>query len=204
MQESYQKLTDFWRAQASLSEDQIASIASLFHPINLDKKQHFVHAGDIPQHLGFVVSGILCLYYVNQQGDEFTKSFCIENEFVGAFSALLLREPSSLFIQALEPTCLLLVNFAEYQERTSQDLVWQTLNRMLFEGLFIKKEKRERQLLLDDAVTRYRCFLEEYPGLESRVKQYHIASYLGITPVSLSRLRRQYKKLSYANDNHNT
>jgi CRP-like cAMP-binding protein len=69
----------------------------------------------------------------------------------------------------------------------------QQLNCKIAESLFIKKERREATLLLDDAKTRYLNFLEEYPGLETRLKQYHIASYLGITPVSLSRVRAQLK-----------
>lgn len=66
---------------------------------------------------------------------------------------------------------------------------WETLGRKLAEGLYIKKEMKERLLLMNTAEERYLQFLKEFPGLEKRVPQYHIASYLGITPVSLSRIR---------------
>jgi CRP-like cAMP-binding protein len=141
-----------------------------------------------------VVSGLLRLYYIDANGNEFIKSFCVENEIVAAYSALLLHEPSRLFIQALEPSTLLVADFAEYQAVSAQHACWQMVNSRIAETLFIKKEKREAALLLDDAETRYRAFLAEYPQLEQRVKQHHIASYLGITPVSLSRIRARLRR----------
>ena len=68
-------------------------------------------------------------------------------------------------------------------------LRWERLGRLLTEQLYIKKEQREAEFLLDDAPTRYRNFQKQYPGLEDRLPQYHVASYLGITPVALSRIR---------------
>jgi CRP-like cAMP-binding protein len=131
------------------------------------------------------------LYYRDARGTEWTKAFCLAGTVVAAYSALLRGEPSRLSIQALEPSTLLVADFDSYQTLTAEHPCWQIVNRKLAEGLFIKKEQRESELLLDDASTRYQNFLDEYPGLEARVKQYHIASYLGITPVSLSRIRAQ-------------
>jgi CRP-like cAMP-binding protein len=131
------------------------------------------------------------LYYLDATGTEWTKSFCVAGNVVAAYSALLRGEPSRLYIQALEPSTLLIADFAAYQTLTLEHPCWQIVNCKLAESLFIKKEQRESELLLDDAPTRYQKFLDEYPGLEARVKQYHIASYLGITPVSLSRIRAQ-------------
>jgi CRP-like cAMP-binding protein len=132
-------------------------------------------------------------YYVDRDGNEYTKSFCAENSFVAAYSALLLEQPSRLFIQALEDTKLLIADYSAYRVLSENHACWQALNCKIAEFLFIKKEKRESALLLDDAKTRYLSFQEEYPGLETRIRQHHIASYLGITPVTLSRIRTQLK-----------
>ena len=122
-----------------------------------------------------------------------TMSFCAENVFVAAYSALLMKQPSRLFIQALEDTKLLVADYSVYRSLSESQAGLQRLNCRIAEFLFIKKERRESALLLDDAKTRYLSFLEEYPGLEARLKQHHIASYLGVTPVTLSRIRAQLK-----------
>lgn len=177
----------------TLPEDEAIKAAQLFQVCSLKRGEFFVRAGDVPKNIGVIISGILRLYYIDCNGNEYTKSFCIENSFVAAYSALLLKQPSRLSIQALEDTKLLTVDYATYRSLSENHTCWQNLNCKIAETLFIKKEKRESALLLDDAKTRYLSFQAEYPGLEARLKQHHIASYLGITPVTLSRIRAQLK-----------
>jgi CRP-like cAMP-binding protein len=181
------------RSLVTLTECEAIEVVRLFQTLTLNQNDFWIRAGEIPQTIGFVVSGILRLYCADAKGNEFTKSFCAENSFVAAYSALLLKQPSHLFIQALEDTRLLVADYSTYRSLSESSLSLQQLNCRIAEFLFIKKERREATLLLDDAKTRYLNFLEEYPGLENRLKQYHIASYLGITPVSLSRVRAQLK-----------
>jgi CRP-like cAMP-binding protein len=181
------------RSLVTLTECEAIEVVSLFQTLTLNQNDFWVRAGETPQTIGFIVSGILRLYCADTKGNEFTKSFCAENSFVAAYSALLLKQPSHLFIQALEDATLLVADYSTYRSLSESHLSLQRLNCRIAEFLFIKKERREATLLLDDAKTRYLNFLEEYPGLEARLKQYHIASYLGITPVSLSRVRAQLK-----------
>jgi CRP-like cAMP-binding protein len=181
------------RSLIDLPDDEAIEAANLFQPSCLKRGEFFVRAGEIPKAIGIVISGILRLYYVDAEGNEYSKSFCAENSFVAAYSALLLQQPSRLFIQALEDTKLLVADYAAFRSLSETHPCWQTLNCKIAELLFIKKEKRESALLLDDATTRYLSFQAEYPGLETRIKQHHIASYLGITPVSLSRIRAQLR-----------
>jgi CRP-like cAMP-binding protein len=181
------------RSLVSLSEREANQTAYLFQTHNLHRDEFFIRAGDVPQTIGLVISGILRLYYVTPDGKEFTKSFCVENSFVAAYSALLLKQPSRLFIQALEDTKLLSANYSTYRSLCESLVSLKQLNCKITESLFIKKERRESALLMDDAQTRYLNFLKEYPGLETRLKQHYVASYLGITPVTLSRIRTQLK-----------
>ncbi len=161
---------------------------------HLKKGEYFQQAGERPNKFGFVISGILRLYYTNGSGDEFNKNFCVENDFVAAYSALLQNRVSRLSIQAMEETTLLVIGYKDYLQLFNQHLCWQILGRKIAENLFIKKEEKESQFLLDSAETRYLKFLKEYPDLEVRIKQYHIASYLGITPVALSRIRTKLRR----------
>ncbi len=181
------------RSLIQLTEGEAAQAVCLFQTHTLNRSEFFVRAGDVPQAIGFVLSGILRLYYVDSDGNESTKSFCAENSFVAAYSALLMRQPSRLFIQALEDAKLLIADYSTYRSLAESQMSLQQLNCKIAESLFIKKERRESAFLLDDAKTRYLSFLEEYPGLEARLKQYHIASYLGMTSVTLSRIRTHLK-----------
>ena len=187
------QLITILRSLINLPEDEAIKATNLFKIYTLERGDFFVHAGDVPKTIGFVISGILRLYYVDRDGNEYTKSFCAENSFVAAYSALLLQQPSRLFIQALEDTKLLIADYSAYRVLSENHACWQALNCKIAEILFIKKEKRESALLLDNAKIRYLSFQEEYPGLETRIRQHHIASYLGITPVTLSRIRAQLK-----------
>jgi len=186
----YHRFINVLQSITPLPDHQMEKLVKIFRPSSLSVGQFFMQAGEIPTQIGFVVSGLMRLYYVNSAGVEFTKAFCPENHFVAAYSALLLNQPARFFIEALEDTSLLVADYQAYHQLCAEHDCWQTINHRLVEGLFIKKEKREAELLLDDATTRYQTFLAEYPDLENRVKQYHIASYLGISPVSLSRIRK--------------
>ncbi|WP_066377112.1 MULTISPECIES: Crp/Fnr family transcriptional regulator [unclassified Anabaena] len=191
---AYLQLSKVLQNLVEIPTDEIAKLSRVFQPLTLKNGDFLMRAGEIPSQIGFVVSGILRLYYVNSAGTEFTKSFCPENHFVTAYSALVLNQPAKFFIEALEDSLLLVVDYSQYVQLCAVHSCWQTINHKLVEALFIKKEKREAELLLDDATTRYQNFLKEYPNLENRVKQYHIASYLGISPVSLSRIRKNLQQ----------
>ena len=190
----YEQLHQVIRSFTAIPEAEWTKARQLFQPVVLQKGSFFVRAGEVPKSLGFVVSGLLRLFYIDDDGAEFNKSFSAENGFVAAYSGLLLQEPSRLFVDALEDSELLVADYAAYQVLAEGHPCWQIINRKIAENLFIKKEKRESELLLDSATTRYMRFRAEYPALVDRLKQYHIASYLGITPVALSRIRRQTEK----------
>jgi CRP-like cAMP-binding protein len=190
----YQQLFHVLRSLTEIPDSETDKLINIFHPVKLTAGENFIQAGEVPKTIAFILSGLLRLYYLDNSGKEFTKSFCLSNEFIASYSALLLKKPSRLFIEALEDTNLLVADYTNYQKLTQEHQSWQIVNLKLTQALFIKKEKRESELLLDHATTRYLNFLTEYPQLETRVKQYHIASYLGITAVSLSRIRATLKQ----------
>jgi len=94
-------------------------------------------------------------------------------------------------VQALEDASLLVVDYHRWQNLYRSHTCWMNLLFVLIEKGYMKKEARERELLIFSAEERYRSFLSEYPDLEKRIKQHLIASYLGITPVALSRIRKE-------------
>jgi CRP-like cAMP-binding protein len=160
-------------------------------PIKLKKGQHFVKIGDVPDKMGFIISGIFRVYYNTEQGDERTLIFRGENRFLSAYRSVLESEPSGYGMQALEPSFLICMHLKEYKRLLTESNCWSNVSRQYIEDLFIEKEQREKELFALDATSRYLSFRKRYPDVERRVSQYHVASYLGITPQALSRIRKR-------------
>lgn len=173
----------------SIPEAEFQALHALFSPTTLEKGDFFAQQGRRETHIGFLESGIMRAFYSNAEGTEYNKTFFTANNFVGAYTALVSGQPNQINIQALAP-CRLWV--AEYQEITAlfdQYVRVERLCRRLAELFYISKEKREIEKVMLDAAARYALFRTEYPDLENQIPQYHIASYLGVTPTQLSRIR---------------
>ncbi|MDF3821156.1 Crp/Fnr family transcriptional regulator [Leptospira sp. 96542] len=143
----------------------------------------------------FVFSGVLKEYYLTDKGNEYIKSFNFAGDFTGSYYDLLSKQPSTCSIRAITNCELAVAKFSEFRKLFSKHIVWERLGRIFAENLFLKKAKREYELLALDAEERYNLLLKSKPGIEMLVPQYQIASYLGITPVSLSRIKSKRKSL---------
>ncbi len=151
----------------------------------------FISAGQVPQKFAFVFKGLFRYFYTDKAGNELTKALILENSIISSYSAMLYQTPSHFCIEALEDSEFLEINYHKWLELQPQSRFWDKFLIKALEKGYVTKEKRERDLLLLDATTRYYDFLEEFPGLEKRVTQQIIASYLGIKPESLSRIRKK-------------
>ena len=158
-------------------------------PVNIGG--FFIGAGETPEKIAFVLEGLFRYVYTSDKGVEFTKAIMPENNFISSYSAMVLRNPSYFSVEALENSRVLEISWAAFSRLLETDIFWVKFLLKFIEKGYIIKEKRERDLLLLDAETRYRNFLTEFPGMEQRVKQGIIASYLGIQPETLSRIRRK-------------
>lgn len=173
------------------SPEKVEELLSMGQVVDIRQDDFFIRKGDVPRKLGFVISGLFRYYYLSDHGDEYTKSLILENNFISSYSAMISENPSHFFIQALEPSKVLNIPFSKLTELLESDPYWVKFVLRFLEKGFITKEKRERELLLLSAEQRYLHFLDEYPGLNKRVKQTIIASYLGIKPESLSRIQKK-------------
>ena len=156
------------------------------------KGQLFICPGEIPKKFAFVKSGLFRYYYLDIEGKESTKAFIESGSFIASYSAMITGGPSLLYIEALEDSIIYEVQFQDWLALRQQHKCWNELLVYMLEKAFVIKETREREFLQLDAEQRYQNFRKNFPNLESRVRQHHIASYLGITAVSLSRLRKQH------------
>jgi CRP-like cAMP-binding protein len=189
----YEQLFNFFHLLTDVPNAELEKITNIFSKENLKAGDFFIQGGEVPTKLGFVVSGILRLFYINEFGIEITKSFCTKNNFVTVYSSLLLNQPSRVFIDVLEDAHLLVVNYDDYKRLAFGNPCWNIINLKLAQGFLINKERRESELLLDDEATRYIRFLNDYPGLENRIQTDYIASYLGMTSESLNQIRSEFR-----------
>ena len=159
------------------------------HPLKLKKNEYFIRAGDFEHRIGFMVNGLIKYFYICPDGADYIRYFCQGNQFVSAYSSLATGDSSAYFIQCLEDTTMVYFEYSVLNELISANPVYGVIISKIQEYSLLLAEKRERSLILDDAKTRYMDFLKDFPGMEKNFKQYDIASYLGITPVALSRIR---------------
>lgn len=157
--------------------------------------EDFIKIGQICNHIAFLEKGITRVYYIIE-GKEITSYFnCeIRNQFVCSFSSFLKRETSYEAIQAIQDTQLLLLHFNDLQQLYQQGSNFQKLGRLIAEHNYLLSIDRIRSLQFEQASDRYENFIKIYPQLINQIPHHFIASYLGVTPESLSRIRKKAVK----------
>lgn len=179
------------RSYTDLSAKAELAWSSLLRPRRYAKDETFIRAGDVPTMYAFVVEGLLCQHCVGRDGDPVIKYFFPENRIAASVSATLLGKPSLFSITAIEDSTVLEYDFVAFKAlvREFPDVAAFYIGYMERHWI-IEKEPGEIAFRHDDAMQRYVDFIRSEPELHKRLKQHHIAAWLGITPESLSRLRK--------------
>lgn len=159
--------------------------------IEASKGEVLMRPGDDPRVSGLVLSGATREYYVMPDGTERTRGFALPGQTYGSLSDALSQRPSRVFVRAEVKMSALQVDWADVEALARGSLEWERLASNLVRQLYLRKSLREYELLGLDAMGRYLSLREHSPALEATVSQAAIATYLGITPVHLSRLRRK-------------
>jgi CRP-like cAMP-binding protein len=152
------------------------------------KGQSFAKIGGTSHEVGFVIEGLLKIYYLDFDGKVAIRNFCAEDSLVCPYSSVLSGTPSNVEIEAVEPSKLLVFKYSHISKGFGRHACWEELGRKIAETNYILRERREYQLLTQDAATRYASFQSDFKALHGRLTQNDIASYLGISYVSLSRI----------------
>lgn len=155
----------------------------------VEKGEYIVQEGDRANRIYFIISGLFRVYCISDNGDERIHVFRSENEFLSAYSSFLEDKPSEYSIQAIERSRVYYISITDYNNLVKEDAYWELLSGRYTKKLFLEKEIREKAFLTEDATTRYLNFVDDYSKIEKRITNNQIASYLGITPVALSRIR---------------
>ncbi len=175
-----------------MNEQEAARLLSFARPLTLTPRTCLWHAGDRPDLLVRVEQGLLRAKVVLADGREYIKEFYWEGDEFIDFHHLLSREPARYSVEALEPCRLQLFNLGDLRQLSC----WSAWYHHLLAVQLRIKEEKELLLLTESPQARYQHFLQRFPELDARVPDHQIAAYLGITPISLSRIRKRLKDLN--------
>ena len=191
MEPKFDRLRAHIQRRITLTEEEFAHAATFFRPKKLRRRQFLLQEGEVCRAIAFVVRGCLRWYSVDDKGEEHVVQFAIEDWWISDPYSALTGEPSKSYIDALEDSDILLLE-RDAEEKLLQEIPkFERLFRLLLENRFVATQRRINESLSVSAEERYLNFLKTYPNIAGRVPQNQIASYLGITAQSLSRIRKE-------------
>ena len=162
--------------------------AGLLEPLELERNAFLIREGARVHFCYLLTEGIVRVFY-DKDGNEYNKTFFIPGMFPTPLTALLTDMPCALSFQALVPSHLIRFSYKAFRNLFDAHRCLETLMLRIMEREWINKERHDIHMVTQDATANYLIFRKEYPELEREIPQYHIASYLGITPIQLSRIR---------------
>ena len=183
----YKKITDI----ISISEEEFNFCKTLFLPKKLRKRQYLLQEGDVCKYNTFVSKGLLRSYTIDNKGTEHILQFGFEGWWIGDIYSFLTEKPSLFNIEALEACELLLITRPSWELLLNKIPSFERYFRILIQNNLIATQKRLMGTLSESAEEKYTNLINDFPGCLQRVPQHMIASYLGITRETLSRIRSQ-------------
>jgi CRP-like cAMP-binding protein len=180
---------------SALSDEEWNWLVSQLQTQSFDAGNDLFYPGSSDAGLHFIQQGLVRYYYSNEEGIERNHGFAAENNLVGCFPVFAGFETCPLTVQALEQTRTLYIPSDIVRQFSDRHPCWAQFQMRLMAHVALRKSDREKTLLLDSPEKRYLSFLDNFSEIVNRVPQYHIASYIGITPVALSRIRARINRV---------
>ncbi|MCX8534130.1 Crp/Fnr family transcriptional regulator [Chryseobacterium luquanense] len=187
------ELTNYILQFGNLNQQQIDFILSKAAEISLRKDEYFSEAGKIPKQVGFILEGVVRFCYYNNKGLEITHHFIDENNFVSDQQNFETQIVATDYIEAVTDCKLLVFSKKDWDEIGNTIVGWHAITNLIQKNCLLKTIERRSPLVSEDATTRYLTFIEKFPALVNRIPLSYVASYLGITQQSLSRIRKNIR-----------
>lgn len=179
------------KEKISISKEEFDFCKTLFIPKKLRKRQYLLQEGDVCRYTSFVEKGMLRTFTVDEKGNEPILQFSMEGWWISDLYSFLTDEPSRYNIEALEDCELLLITKENWDVLLEKIPAFERYFRILIQNNLIATQRRLMSSLSETAEEKYTQLINNFPGCIQRVPQHMIASYLGITPETLSRIRSQ-------------
>jgi CRP-like cAMP-binding protein len=187
---AFQKLKSFIDQLIRVTDDEWAAHKSLLRHEQVERGGFLLRPGQVCERVSFVAGGLVRSYKTIRDQD-CTMFFAFTGDYVTDYSSFLTRTPSDTYLQALEPTDVVHLYYGDMQTGYEQYPVWQKYGRLIAEHIYILLAQRTNQLQTLSPEELYQTMLKETPRILEQVPQHYIASYLGIQPESLSRIRKR-------------
>jgi CRP-like cAMP-binding protein len=178
---------------AHLTQQQVDLIKSKGVFKEIKKEKYFQEAGKIPREVAFLTEGIVRICYYNNKGDEITKYFIDENNLIVDINSYHQNIPSSAYIQAITDCKFIVFSKEAMRELSMTILIWDDMLNKIISKALVEKVNKISPMLAEDATERYLSFFTKFPTLANRIPLSYLASYLGITQSSLSRIRKNIR-----------
>lgn len=177
-----------------VDEEHYEEFCSHLHETVYKKSDFFLKEGEECQYLGFLKTGFMRTFYINEAGEDVNFNFHFDNYFFTDYESILCHTRSKMNIKAVKDSEVLLLHKNDLQNLYKKDAYWQEFGRKMTEVIYLNAKKRIEELLYYSPEKRYNKLLKENPKIFQLVAQKHIASYLGVKPQSLSRIRNRTLK----------
>ncbi|WP_348824820.1 Crp/Fnr family transcriptional regulator [Flavobacterium aestuarii] len=187
------QLVEYILQFGNLNQQQLDLIQSKATKREIRKDGYFSEAGKISMEVGFIIDGIMRVCYYDNKGEEITKYFIEENNLVVDLVSFDNSICSSCYVQAVTDCKLIVFSKSDWQELLDTIIGWDTIVHKIISKALIQKVARRSPLVSEDATTRYLSFMEMFPKVINRIPLSYLASYLGITQSSLSRIRKNIR-----------
>jgi len=187
----YEVLTRSLLAKASFSEDDLQKCRNHFVPKRIRKRQYVLQEGDVCIRAVFIERGSLCSYYIDDKGTQHVIQFAFEGWWIGDLYSFLTGEQSKMNIEALEDSDVLTIDRQEHFKLLNEVPKYETYYRILFQDAYIALQRRVSSTIGLSAEAKYQRLVNQYHSFINRVPLHLIASYLGVSPETLSRIRKQ-------------
>jgi CRP-like cAMP-binding protein len=181
----------FLQSIVPIGDADFENASRYFKSLYLPKNSYFAVQGKICAEVAFIEKGTLRTYYLNEKSEEVTSCFCVENNLTTSYKSFVSQQPSELSIQSIEDTELLIVNYADLQNLYQQSALWQNIGRIIAERQYMVMEQYASVLSNETAKEKYLRLLKEEPSILNKASVNDIATYLGVTRRTLSRIRKE-------------
>jgi CRP-like cAMP-binding protein len=188
------KLKEFLQTLTPISDKEFEDSKDSFLEVHLKKGDFFVRQGKICRQIAYINSGVLRTFYLNDKAEEITSCFCTENTLTTSYKSFILQETSLLSIQALEDTELFVIDYDKLQKLYNTSIDWQNIGRQIAEREYFIMEQYASVLNNESAKEKYLRLLNEQPEVLQKASVEDIATYLGVTRRTLSRIRQEISK----------
>lgn len=186
-----EKLKRYINRYIDCSDKEIELISTYLKQTTYKKRAYILDEGQVCKHYYFITEGLVRFYYIDEKASEIITQFAIEEWWFTNYESFILKQPSRVYIQALEPTTVLFISKEQFEELLVKIPKLERFFRLITEKMLIATQKKYEYYLKMNSKDKYQEIVTHLPQLIQRVPQYMIASYLEISPEYLSQIRKQ-------------